>query len=132
MTSSLQGPPSTAPRVPAVIPSAAGGSPHTHDATRRALVYGMNGDNRTIDISHRQSVMDVARSIERVFDLSLCSDTETIDIICETNVLGWRDDMKRVSGTCIWVDDPGELECGWWVGCGWLGRWAAGHFRNGA
>ena len=106
MATSLQGSALTVPRVSAVMPLAARGPLQTPDATRRALVYGMNGDSRTIDIINCQTVMDVACSIERVFDLCLCSDTETIDIICETTVLGWRDYWKRVSETNLWVEIP--------------------------
>ena len=39
-------------------------------------------------------------------DLCLCSDTETIDIICGATVLGWRDYWKRVSETNAWADIP--------------------------
>ena len=106
MASSLKESALIAPRAPAAMPLTASGKPHTDGATRRAVVYGMNGDSRTIDIAHRQTVMDVARSIERVFDLCLRSDTETIDIICEKTVLGWRDYLKRVSETNLWLDIP--------------------------
>ena len=106
MASSLQESAVTAPRAPAAMPLTASGKPHTDGATRRAVVYGMNGDSRTIDITDCQTVMDVACSIERVFDLCLCGDTETIDIICGATVLGWRDYRKRVSETSAWADIP--------------------------
>ena len=106
MASSLKESALIAPRAPAAMPLTASGKPRTDGATRRAVVYGMNGDSRTIDITCCQTVKDVACSIERVFDLRLCSDTETIDIICGATALGWRDYWKRVSETNAWADIP--------------------------